>query len=90
MPFNFPEGLLICPVCANELTDVHCRCCQNEYFAFADIPCVFPAGLGQKALWQHQMVMMEEQGSLALANLDDILQGYDVSALTRDGATLCG
>lgn len=82
--FNFPVGLLICPVCAAELVCTHCDGCNNDYFSLAEIPCVFPAGLQQKSLWQHQMAMMQAQGGEALAQLDSVLQGYDVSALTRD------
>ncbi len=82
--FNFPKGLLICPVCAHELVSTYCEGCQNDYFTLADIPCVFPSGLQQKTLWQHQMAMMAAQGGDALASLDNMLQGYDLSTLTRD------
>ena len=81
--FIFPEGMLICPVCATELVAPHCSHCQSEFFALGEIPCLFTTGLQQKDLWQHQMAMMEGQGAEALENLDYILQGYDVSALTR-------
>lgn len=82
--FDFPRDILICPVCAASLTSTHCEGCNNDYFTLAGIPCVLPAGLQQKALWQHQMAMMNEQGAKALAHIDNQLQGFDVTAATRD------
>ena len=81
--FNFPAGILICPVCAKDINGMQCDGCKSEFFALGDIPCVFTSGINQKKLWQHQMAMMEAQGSEALGNLDYLLQGYDVSTLTR-------
>lgn len=85
--FIFPEGLLICPVCAQDLVfgqgSPHCGNCNSEFFSLGDIPCLFTTGIQQKYLWQHQMAMMESQGGEALERLAYILQGYDVSALTR-------
>ncbi|HEY7774063.1 MAG TPA: hypothetical protein VIC26_12840 [Marinagarivorans sp.] len=82
--FNFPPGMLICPVCATELEGQVCNNCRSEFFELGNIPCVFTSGVQQKKLWQHQMAMMEAQGGEALENLDYTLQGYDLSALTRD------
>lgn len=82
--FHFPDGVLVCPVCSADLVSFNCASCKNEYFSLSKIPCIFPAGIQQKALWQHQMAMMGEQGAKALARLDHILQGYDVAELTRD------
>lgn len=81
--FIFPEGMLLCPVCATAVTALHCAGCNSEFFALGGIPCVFTTGAQQKHLWQHQMAMMESQGAEALDHLDYILQGYDISALTR-------
>ncbi len=81
--FAFPEGVLICPICAKDIAGTHCLGCNSQFFALGDIPCLFTTGIEQKNLWQHQMAMMEEQGSAALENLDYILQGYDVTAKTR-------
>lgn len=82
--FNFPAGILICPVCAKDINGVQCDGCKSEFFSLGDIPCVFTSGINQKKLWQHQMAMMEAQGSEALGNLDYLLEGYDISALTRN------
>ena len=81
--FVFPEGMLICPVCATEITSTTCSSCNSEFFSLGEIPCLFTTGIQQKHLWQHQMAMMEEQGADALENLEYILEGYDVSSLTR-------
>lgn len=81
--FIFPEGMFVCPICAKDIVTLHCDGCNSEFFSLGDIPCVFTSGIQQKNLWQHQMAMMEAQGGEALDNLDYILQGYDVSALTR-------
>lgn len=81
--FNFPPGMLICPVCATELDGKVCSNCRSEFFELGNIPCVFTSGIQQKKLWQHQMAMMEAQGGEALENLDYALQGYDLSELTR-------
>jgi len=81
--FIFPPGVLVCPVCANDIVDQACHQCNSEFFELGEIPCVFTTGVQQKALWQHQLEMMETQGAGALERLDYILQGYDVSALSR-------
>lgn len=81
--FNFPPGMLICPVCATELDGKVCPNCRSEFFELGNIPCVFTSGIQQKKLWQHQMAMMEAQGGEALENLEYALQGYDLSELTR-------
>ncbi len=81
--FLFPEGVLVCPICAKDLVRPHCDGCNSEFFNLGEIPCLFTTGLKQRELWQHQMAMMEQQGGDALAHLDYTLQGYDVSALTR-------
>ena len=81
--FIFPQGMLICPVCASDIEAIQCPKCHSEFFALGNIPCVFTAGIQQKKLWQHQMAMMEAQGGEALANLEYALQGYDLSDLTR-------
>lgn len=85
----FPEGMLVCPICAkdvvctNDTAALHCDGCNSEFFTLGEIPCLFTTGIQQKNLWQHQMAMMETQGADALEHLDYILEGYDVSALTR-------
>lgn len=81
---EFPKGVLVCPVCATDLQELRCSRCTTEYYSLVGIPCLFPAGVQQKALWQHQMAIMEAQGGEALEHLDYILQGYDLSARTRD------
>lgn len=81
--FDFPEGMLVCPVCANDVGAFHCEGCNSEFFSLGEIPCLFTTGIQQKNLWQHQMSMMETQGADALEHLDYILQGYDISPLTR-------
>jgi|GEM_PF-1293669 len=88
--FIFPENMLVCPVCAKDLNGprcesygFHCESCSSEFFALGEIPCLFTTGIQQKNLWQHQMAMMEQQGGEALEHLEYILEGYDVSALTR-------
>lgn len=80
---TFPEGVLVCPVCAKDIVTLHCDGCTSEFFSLGEVPCLFPSGIQQKSLWQHQMAMMKAQGTDALENLDYLLQGYDVSALTR-------
>lgn len=82
--FDFPEGVLVCPVCAREVVTLCCDGCNTEFFSLGEIPCLFTTGIQQKKLWQHQMAMMETQGADALEHLDYILQGYDVSPLTRN------
>ncbi|MBC6904555.1 methyltransferase domain-containing protein [Saccharophagus sp. K07] len=82
--FIFPSGVLICPICAQELSSFHCHGCNSEFFPLGEIPCVFTTGIQQKNLWQHQMAMMETQGADALEHLDYILQGYDVSPRSRE------
>lgn len=79
----FPEGMLVCPICAKDIVAFHCDGCNSEFFSLGEVPCLFTTGLQQKYLWQHQMAMMEAQGADALENMGYILQGYDVSALTR-------
>lgn len=81
--FIFPDGMLVCPICANEIAALHCGSCNSEFFSLGGIPCLFTTGIQQKNLWQHQMAMMQTQGSDALEHMEYILQGYDVSALTR-------
>lgn len=81
--FTFPEGVLICPVCANDIATFKCDGCNSQFFSLGEIPCLFTTGIQQKNLWQHQMAMMEAQGNEALEHLTYIQQGYDVSALTR-------
>jgi hypothetical protein len=81
--FVFPEGMLVCPICATEIVAPHCEGCNSTFFSLGEIPCLFTTGLQQKHLWQHQMAMMESQGADALEHMEYILQGYDVSALTR-------
>lgn len=81
--FKFPQGLLICPVCAAGLEGKSCSQCGSKFFELGNIPCVFTSGIEQKKLWQHQMAMMEAQGGEALDNLEYALQGYDLSELTR-------
>jgi hypothetical protein len=85
--FDFPDGMLVCPICGNDVAAFHCGGCNSEFFSLAGIPCMFTTGIQQKNLWQHQMSMMETQGADALAHLDYILQGYDISQLTRDRLT---
>lgn len=82
--FDFPAEALICPICAKEVVSFHCEGCNSEFFSLGGIPCLFTTGIQQKSLWQHQMSMMETQGVDALEHLDYILQGYDVSVLTRN------
>lgn len=82
--YRFPEHLLICPVCATSIQHLQCHKCNSEFFALGDIPCVFTTGIQQKHLWQHQLAMMQEQGADALAHIEYVLQGYDISALTRE------
>ncbi len=82
-PMLFPKDVLVCPVCANGLDGLQCSRCESEFFSLAGIPCVFTTGFEQKNLWQHQMAMMESQGREALEHMDYILQGYDVTELTR-------
>ena len=79
----FPPETLICPVCASALESPRCKSCNNEYFSFGGVPCVFPSGLGQKALWQHQMAMMQHQGSEALSQLSEKIKSFDNTPLTR-------
>jgi hypothetical protein len=81
--FSFPQNTLICPICANDLNSTHCSQCHSDFFTLGEIPCLFTTGIQQKYLWQHQMAMMETQGSEALENLEYILQGYDITQLTR-------
>lgn len=82
--FDFPAGMLVCPVCGQEIVAKQCSGCNSEFFALGGIPCLFTTGIQQRNLWQHQMAMMESQGTEALEHLDYILQGYDLSPLTRD------
>jgi hypothetical protein len=85
----FPSGLLVCPVCAKDIGNtrdaaaLRCSGCNSDFFALGNIPCVFTTGIQQKNLWQHQMAMMESQGADALEHLDYLLEGYDLSTLTR-------
>lgn len=80
----FPEGILVCPVCATELTSLECIGCNSQFFTLDTIPCLFTTGIQQKNLWQHQMAMMESQGAEALEHMDYTLQGYDITPLTRE------
>lgn len=81
--FHFPTELLVCPVCASQIEAQQCTNCSSQFFTLGDIPCLFTTGIQQKNLWQHQMAMMETQGNDALQHIDYLLQGYDVSSLTR-------
>ncbi len=82
--FNFPAGMLVCPVCAQNVVSQSCGGCNTEFFSLGEIPCLFTTGIQQKNLWQHQMAMMQSQGDDALEQLAYILQGYDITPLTRD------
>lgn len=82
--FDFPLGMLVCPICGNDIGAFHCAGCNSEFFSLGGIPCLFTTGIQQKNLWQHQMAMMENQGADALEHLDYILQGYDISPRTRN------
>ncbi len=81
--FTFPEGMLVCPVCMLDIVTPTCSGCNSEFFSLGDTPCLFTTGIQQKYLWQHQMAVMEAQGTEAIEGLDYIQKGYDVSNLTR-------
>lgn len=81
--FDFPQGVLVCPLCATDLESQTCSRCEAEFFNLGRTPCVFTTGLKQRELWQHQMAMMETQGQEALEYMDYLLEGYDLTPRSR-------
>ena len=84
--------VLQCPHCANAHAlnneSLLCTSCNTQYFTLSDdIPCLFPAGVHHKTLWQHQAAIMQHQGQQGLAQVEETLSRYDLTPETQSRLT---
>lgn len=87
---EFPADLLQCPSCASgaeadfAADTLVCSFCQTPHFYLGSVPCLFPAGLHHKSIWQHQAAMIRTQGEQGLAQVQEAMSRYDLTAQTRE------
>lgn len=89
---QYPEsfiGSLRCPNCGSdaqqgfEFDKLHCTRCGTNHFSLGDVPCLFPAGIHHKKIWQHQAATMQYMAQQGLAALHESLSRYDLTSTTR-------
>ena len=61
-----------------------CATCTTQYFALGQVPCLFPAGVQHKSIWQHQAATMQAQGRQGLAQVQEAVSRYDLTDRTRE------
>jgi N2227-like protein len=89
-PLDFgPVDVLQCPACGKDLASDGqvasvCAACHAHYFSLGGVPCLFPAGIHHKDIWQHQTGLMQQRGEDGLAQLHETLARYDLTPTTRD------
>lgn len=89
-PYQLYISLLRCANCSGELefeqgdeVSIRCTSCVARYFTLGDTVCIFPNGMYQKVLWQHQLGLMVDTGRRGLATLHESASRYDLSQHTR-------
>lgn len=84
------EKLVCCPNClaANKngfnLTDLKCSRCNSDFFLMDETPCLFPTGIYQKIIWQHQTAILLGNAEQGLNSIRESLGRYDISDATRE------
>ncbi len=85
-----PLHLLACAHCGTaaeaglDPATLTCTACQAQYFALAQVPCLFPSGTHQRVVWQHQVAVMQAQGQQGLAQLQEAMSRYDLTDSTLE------
>lgn len=64
--------------------ELKCNRCATDFFTLGDVPCLFPAGIHQKTIWQHQTAMLLGNAVQGLNNIRESLARYDLSDTTRE------
>jgi hypothetical protein len=82
------DNVLACPCCGGSIVALRCTQCTSEFFALGEIPCLFPSGLQQKALWEHSLAYMAYQANNALAEIEQDSLRYDNLPLTIERLNL--
>ena len=82
------DNVLACPCCGGPVVALRCTQCASEFFALGEIPCLFPSGLQQKALWEHSLAYMAYQAENALAEIEQERLRYDNLPTTLNRLTL--
>jgi hypothetical protein len=86
-------GNIQCPNCGCgtqqgfQFDKLHCTRCGTNHFSLGDVPCLFPAGIHQKKIWQHQTATMQYMAQQGLAALHESLSRYDLTTATRQRLT---
>jgi len=89
---QYPEsfiGSIQCPSCGSsaqqgfQFENCLCTQCGTNHFSIGDVPCLFPAGIHQKLIWQHQTATMQYMAQQGLAALHESLSRYDLTNTTR-------
>ncbi|HSC68204.1 MAG TPA: hypothetical protein VLC79_10960 [Cellvibrio sp.] len=89
---QYPTHLLDsirCPNCGSnaqpgfQIDNFHCTQCGTQHFSLGHVPCLFPAGIHQKLIWQHQAATMQYMAQQGLAALHESLSRYDLTDTTR-------
>jgi len=87
-PDRFIESLR-CPNCGGnaqqgfQFDNLQCTQCGTNHFSLGNVPCLFPAGIHQKLIWQHQTATMHYMAQQGLAALHESLSRYDLTSSTR-------
>lgn len=93
---QYPEHLIAalrCPNCGSgkqqgfQFDTLQCAHCGTTYFSLGDVPCLFPAGIHQKLIWQHQTASLQHMALQSLATLHESLSRYDLTDATRQRLT---
>ncbi|MDF3013970.1 MAG: hypothetical protein K0Q78_2174, partial [Cellvibrio sp.] len=86
-------GNIQCPNCGSgtqqgfQFDKLHCTRCGTNHFSLGDVPCLFPAGIHQKLIWQHQTATMQYMAQQGLVALHESLSRYDLTTATRQRLT---
>jgi hypothetical protein len=78
-----------CPRCGAvhgqgfSIDSMQCTSCQQHFFLIGDVPCLFPEGINQKILWEHQLGAMVHQAQEGLQSIEASIARYDILASTR-------
>lgn len=82
-------GCIQCPQCRSnaeqgfDLDTLYCSHCGTQHFSLGDLPCLFPAGVHQKLIWQHQTANLQYMAHQGLMNLQESLSRYDLTNTSR-------
>lgn len=82
-------SVLICPKCGaayeqSTAEPEQCNACGHTRFTLGDVPCLFPSGIDHKLIWQFQAGVMDQTATLGLQQINESLNRYDLSDLTRE------